>query len=113
MSEIPPGLSPIGGSSNSLGVPSDSLGKSSDSLSHPDHSGKSYKKAEAEVSKSDGLTKKGESTMQQWFETYAGPQGWAKFESNMCKMIGSEIANERKKAKEATKKLKDSETGQD
>jgi len=108
MSELPPGLSPIAGSSGSLGHPTDSSG------SLP-HEGKSYKKAEAEVSRSDELTgsKKGESSMQQWFETYAGPQGWAKFESNMIKMIGAEISKEREQAKKENQKLKEAETGED
>lgn len=55
--------------------------------------------------------KKGES-LKQWMESYLGPEGWKKFQSNLCSMIDAEIKRDQQQAHEASEKLKKSEEGE-
>jgi hypothetical protein len=57
-------------------------------------------------------TSKGES-LQQWIEGFLGPEGWKKFQANLCSMINNQIQAEQSKAHDAAQKLKKAESGDD
>ncbi len=60
-----------------------------------------------------GSSGSGAESLQQWIESYCGPQGWAKFQSNLCQMIANSIQHDQQEMKKANQQLKESETGQD